>query len=113
MSLFSVQPTPSVTEWGTSDSKNLCDCGTCMVSLCTISQIYIPSESIASFSGANSASLESESLAMLIPNFELRSTTSFSLAGSAFFLDDLHTTSKRTDVGAGPTSQHHKNYENL
>ena len=49
----------------------------------------IPSESMTSSSGANSASLESLSLPMLIPNFELKSTTSSALAGWAFLRDDL------------------------
>ena len=54
---------------------------------------------MASSSGANSASLESESLPKFIPNFELKSTTSSFLAGLARFRDDLHA-NKHT--GAGP-----------
>ena len=61
----------------------------------------IPSESIVSFSGANSASLESESLPKLIPNFEPRSITSSFLAGLAFLREDLHTI--KTERGRGQT----------
>lgn len=41
----------------------------------------VPSESCSSFSGANSASLESESLPTVTPNLAPRSTTSPGLAG--------------------------------